>query len=636
MLFSLNLCKLNSAFNLLDKEEKAKKRKIFLIKSRGIPSGFLIFMETRNIAIISHVDHGKTTITNELLKQTGTISGDFSMDSDVLEKERGITIYSKNASFEYKESKINIVDTPGHTDFSSEVERVLRAIDSVILVVDAKEGPMPQTRFVLKKALELNFKPIVVINKIDKADARIAAVEEMIFELFLDLGANDGQLDFKTVYASAKEGIAKLNLQDDSKNIFPLLDVILEEVKSAETNKDISLRAQPFNLAYDDFLGRLAISRIYEGEIKTGENIIIKKTDGNTLKGKINKLFVFRGMQRVEVEKAQAGDIAIISGLSEVYIGDTICKEEKQIALPNIEIEQPTISLDFFVNDSPFAGQDGEFVTGLQIKERLEKELEINVGLKVDFSQNEFYQVFGRGELHIAILLENMRREGYEVQVSQPKVIIKEENGQKLEPFEEALIDVPKKYAGKIIEKLGQRKGIISQMKEHGESMRIIFVIPTRGLLGYRNQFVVDTRGEGIFCSRFLEFRSFVGNIQRKRTGSMISTNNGKASGFSLDNLQKRGDLYIDPGTEVYEGMVFGNTSKGDDIQANPIKGKQLTNVRSSSSDEAIQLAPPIKLNIERGLEIMGDDEYLEITPKNIRLRKKYLTKVDRIRSQRK
>ncbi|MEA3273407.1 MAG: translational GTPase TypA [Patescibacteria group bacterium] len=593
-------------------------------------------MEIRNIAIIAHVDHGKTTITDELMKQTGTVSEDVSMDNDDLEKERGITIYAKNASLTYKDTKINIVDTPGHADFSSEVERVLRAIDSVILVVDAKEGPMPQTRFVLKKALELGLKPVVVINKIDKPDARIEEVEEMIFELFLDLGANDEQLEFKTVYASAKQGIAKLNVEDDAKDIFPLLDTILKEVKSPQKTASKLFSIQPFNLAYDNFLGRLAVARIYEGQVNSGDNVIIKKRDGSIAKGKITKLFVFKGTQREEVAQAQEGDIVIIAGLPDIYIGETICKEKEQIALANIQIDQPTITLNFLVNDSPFAGHDGEFVTNLQIKERLEKELEVNVGLKIDFSSSESYKVSGRGELHIAILLENMRREGYEIQVSQPKVIIKEENNQKLEPFEEVLIDVPEQYAGTVIKKLGKRKGVMSQMKEDNNLTRIIFEVPTRGLLGYRSQFIVDTRGEGIFCSRFLEFRPFVGTIDKRTVGSMISTQAGKALGFSLDNLQKRGELYINPGTEVYEGMVIGNTSKGDDISANPIKGKELTNIRSSSSDDAIQLIPPIELTIEKGLEVMGDDEYLEITPKNIRLRKKYLTETDRIRSKRK
>ena len=594
-------------------------------------------MEIRNIAIIAHVDHGKTTLTDELMKQTGMTDAEASMDSNALEQERGITIYAKNAALYYKDTKINIVDTPGHADFGSEVERVLRAIDSVVLVVDAQEGPMPQTRFVLKKSLELGLKPIVVINKIDKPAARPKEVEEMVFELFLDLGANDEQLEFKVVYASAKQGFTKLKLEDEDKDIFPLLDLILEQVPAAGGTESAegTFRIQPFNLAYDNFLGRLAVARVYEGEIKDRDNVFIKKADGSMSRGKISKLFVFEGTQRKEVEKAGAGDIVILAGLPDVYIGQTVCAEESQEPLADISIDQPTITLNFLVNDSPFTGQDGEFVTNLQLKERLEKELEVNVGLKIDFSANDSYKVSGRGELHIAILLENMRREGYEVQVSQPKVILKEENGQKLEPFEEVLIDVPQEYSGVIIEKLGKRKGVMREMKEHNGLVRLIFDIPTRGILGYRSQFVVDTKGEGIFCSRFLEFRPFAGEIKKKETGSMISTATGKALGFSLDNLQSRGALYIGAATEVYEGMVIGNTAKGDDIAANPTKGKQLTNIRSSSSDDAIQLTPPMEVTIEKGLEIMSEDEYLEVTPKNVRLRKKYLTETARVQAKR-
>lgn len=596
-------------------------------------------MEIRNIAIIAHVDHGKTTLTDALLKQTGMSTGDSSMDSNALEKERGITIYSKNASLLYKDTKINIVDTPGHADFGSEVERVLRAIDSVVLVVDAQEGPMPQTRFVLKKALQLGLKPIVVLNKIDKPAARADEVLEMVYELFLDLGADDEQLDFTTIYAIAKKGIAKLKPDDDSNNLTPLLDAILELVPPASAKVDSSgdnfFLIQPFNLAYDNFLGRMAIARIYDGKISIGDVAFIRKPDGQTSKGRITKLFTFEGTTRKEVASAQSGDIIMLAGLPDIYIGQTICSTEKIEALPDISIDEPTITLNFLVNDSPFAGGDGKFVTNLQLKERLKKELEVNVGLKVDFSSNEFHKVSGRGELHVAILLENMRREGYEMAVSQPQVIIKKEGGQKLEPFEEATIDVPEAHAGTVIEKMGKRKGILTQMKQEGSQSRLIFEVPTRGLLGFRGQFVVDTKGEGIFCSRFLEFRPYAGEIRKKDTGSMISMENGKALGYALDNLQKRGTLYIGPGTEVYEGMVIGDTAKGEDITVNPIKGKQLTNMRASGSDDAIQLTPPKKLTIENGLEIMSEDEYLEITPHNVRLRKKYLTENERIRAKR-
>ncbi|MFA5925818.1 MAG: translational GTPase TypA [Parcubacteria group bacterium] len=593
-------------------------------------------MEIRNIAIIAHVDHGKTTITDAIMRQTGMAKDESAtMDSNALEKERGITIYSKNTSVFYKESKINIVDTPGHADFGSEVERVLRSIDSVLLVVDAQEGPMPQTRFVLKKSLELGLRPIVVINKIDKPAADPEIAQEKVFELFLDLGANDEQLDFETVYAIGRDGIAKMHLEDESKDLTPLLDTILQKVAPAPQDLDAPFRFQPFSLGYDNFLGRMAIGRVYEGKIKNGE-VSIKKPGGEIRKGKIIKMFTFEGLEKKEVAEALAGDIVMVAGMADIDIGETICERPEQDPLPAIQIDEPTISLNFFVNDSPFAGREGKFVTTKQIRERLEKELEVNVGLKIDFSSSEYYKVYGRGELHIAILLENMRREGYELQVSQPQVIIKEEEGKKMEPFEEATIDVPEKSSGAVIETLGRRKGIMTQMEQRNGQVRMVFEVPTRGILGYRGQFMVDTRGEGIFSSRFLEFRPFAGEISKRDTGSMISMVSGKALGFSLANLQDRGALYIEPTTEVYEGMVIGNTAKGNDMAVNPIKGKQLTNMRSSGADEAIHLTPPLKLTIERGLETMGGDEYLEITPESVRLRKKYLTENDRKKYSRK
>ena len=597
-------------------------------------------MEIRNIAIVAHVDHGKTTLTDALMRQTGMVSDDSSMDTDAIEQERGITIYSKNASLNYKDTKINIVDTPGHADFGSEVERVLRVVNSVVLVVDAQEGPMPQTRFVLKKSLDLGLKPIVVLNKIDKPAARADVVEEMVYELFLDLGANDDQLDFPVVYANAKSGMATLDLNNQSDNLFPLLDVILEKVESAsikENEKEKEdFRLQPFNLAYDNFLGRLAVARIYEGVVKVGDEVYIKKEGTKISKAKITKMFIFFGTQRQEVDKAVSGEIVIIAGLPDVYIGQTICKNPDQEKLPSIEIDQPTITLNFLVNNAPFAGQDGDLVTSVQIRERLEKELEVNVGLKVDFSANDYFKISGRGELHIAILIENMRREGYELQISQPEAIEIEINGHKMEPFEELTIDVKKENTGTVIEKLGKRKGVMTEMKPINGMIRMIFKIPTRGLLGYRGQFIVDTKGEGIFCSRFLEMRPYAGTIERRETGSMISMVSGKVLGYSLFNLQQRGSLYVGAGIQVYEGMVIGDTSRGEDITVNPIKGKQLTNVRASGTDEAIQLIPPVELSIERGMEIMSGDEYLEVTPKNIRLRKQYLTENERTIAKRK
>ena len=594
-------------------------------------------METRNIAIIAHVDHGKTTLTDVIMRQTGMTIEGVSMDSNALEQERGITIYSKNTSVFYRGTKINIVDTPGHADFGSEVERVLRSIDSVLLVVDAQEGPMPQTRFVLKKSLELGLKPIVVINKIDKPAANPDLVQEQVYELFLDLGANDEQLDFTTIYAIGKQGIAKEHLSDKSKTIEPLLDMILLKVKPAKADKDAPLRMQPFNLGYDNFLGRLAIGRIHEGTIKSGQTYVLKKNDGSVEKSRVTKLYTFKGISREEVQEAYAGDIIMVAGFGKIDIGETICENESQESLPAIMIDEPTISLRFMVNDSPFAGQEGKFVTNKQILERLKKELEVNVGLKIDFSLSaEYSTVFGRGELHVAILLENMRREGYEVQVSQPQVIIKDVNGIKSEPFEEVTIDVPSELSGIVIENMGKRKGVMTDMRVHGSQTRILFEAPTRGLLGYRGQFIIDTKGEGIFSSRVIGFRPYVGEIKRREVGSMVSMIGGKALGFSLANLQNRGVLYIGPSTEVYEGMIIGNVSRGEDMSVNPIKGKQLTNMRASGSDDAIQLTPPWELSIERGLEIMNEDEYLEITPKNVRLRKEHLAEIDRIRANRK
>ncbi len=593
-------------------------------------------MEIRNIAIIAHVDHGKTTLTDALLRQTGMVEDNFSMDSNSLEQERGITIYAKNASLFYKDSKINIVDTPGHADFSSEVERVLRSIDSVLLVVDAQEGPMPQTKFVLKKSLEIGLRPIVVVNKVDKPAARPDLVTEMVYELFLDLGANDEQLNFAVVYASSKAGQAGLAANKLNNNLEPLLDIILEKVAPASNLKlnDSDLLAQPFNLAYDNFLGRCAIVRVYQGKIKSGQAVVIKDKNQESRSGRITKLFTFRGLSRVEITEAITGDIVMIAGLSDIFIGETICIKSEQNSLPAIDIDEPTICLNFLINNSPFAGREGKFVTSRQIKERLEKELEVNVGLKVDFSDANFYRVYGRGELHIAVLLENMRREGYEMQVSKPQVIIKEEEGEKFEPFEEISIDIPEICAGIVIEKMSKRKGRMIDLKNHNQQTRIVFEIPTRGLLGYREEFIVDTRGEGILYSNFIGFKPWVGEIEISELGSMVSMISGKALAYSLWNLQDRGVLYIHPNTEVYEGMVIGNVAKGNDLLVNPVKGKKLTNVRASGSDEAILLTPPQELTLEKGLSIINNDEYLEVTPKNIRLRKMFLTEVERNRSK--
>jgi GTP-binding protein len=593
-------------------------------------------MEIRNIAIIAHVDHGKTTLTDALMRQTGATEEGVSMDSNTLERERGITIYAKNAAVMYKDTKINIVDTPGHADFGSEVERVLRSIDSVLLVVDAQEGPMPQTRFVLKKSLELGLKPIVVINKIDKPAADPAACEESVLELFLELGANDEQCNFPVVYAIGRQGIAKRSMDAESSDLSPLLDCVLEHVKAVDpAASELPLRMQPFNLGYDNFLGRLAFVRIYAGTIGSTDSVFIKAADGAVRKGKLTKMFTFNGLTRVEATTAGAGDIVLIAGLPDIFIGETIVKDEATEALPAIGVDEPTIELEFLVNNSPFAGRDGKFVTSRQLRDRLEKELEVNVGLRVEFGDDaDRFMVAGRGELHIAILLENMRREGFEMQVSQPQVIVKMEEGVKVEPYEEVIVDIPSEYQGSIIERLGTR-GFVMQNMHVGETLRITFEGPTRGLLGYRNIFVVDTRGEGILASRFIGFRPYYGEIQKRAVGSMIAMDTGKSVTFALWNLQDRGQLYVGPGVEIYAGMVVGNTSKGEEMLVNPMKGKQLTNVRSSGADEKIFLVPPTEVTIERGLEIMTDDELLEITPSFTRLRKRYLTENDRAKAKR-
>ena len=592
-------------------------------------------MEIRNIAIIAHVDHGKTTLTDAILKQCGVVAA--SMDSNKLEQERGITIYAKNASVEYKGTKINIVDTPGHADFGSEVERVLRSIDDVLLIVDAAEGPMPQTRFVLKKSLELGFKPIVVLNKIDKPAADPARAEEQVLELFLELGASDEQSDFTTVYAIGREGVAMKQLDDARVDLSPLLDTIIEKVPSATMGHsvDAPLMAQPFNLAYDNFLGRMAVVRVYDGAIKPNQNVTVKKPDGSSRTGRTTKVFTFKGLERVETEAATAGDIALVAGLPEIFIGETITTDADATPLPAIAVDEPTISVNFLVNNSPFAGREGKFVTSRQIRDRLEKELEVNVGLKVDFSQADAFTVSGRGELHIAVLLEQMRREGYELQVSQPQVIFHEAHGQKTEPFEEVTIDTPSEFQGAIIERLGLRAFVMQNLVQHADQVRLTFHGPTRGLLGYRNQFVVDTKGEGILASRFIGFEPYAGEIKKRQVGSMVSMATGKALGYSLWTLQDRGVLYITPAVEVYEGMVIGNTSKGEEMMVNPTKGKNQSNVRSSGMDEAIVLYPAYELTIERGLETMTDDEYLEVTPHSVRLRKQFLTEQERAKAKR-
>ena len=591
-------------------------------------------MEIRNIAIIAHVDHGKTTLTDEILKQTNMVEEGVSMDSNDLEKERGITIYAKNTSSIYKDTKINILDTPGHADFGSEVERVLRSIDSVLLVVDAAEGPMPQTKFVLKKSLELGLKPILVLNKIDKPAADVERSQEQVYELFMDLGATDEQLDFETVYAIGRDGIAKLNMEDESSDLTPLLDLVIEKVEpaSGDDKSNTPLKAQVFNLAYDNFLGRMGVCRIYTGTLPLNSQVIVKGVDGKQYTGKLSKIFSFKGLQREEVTEAVAGDIVMIAGIPEIFIGETLVLDESTESMPAISVDEPTIGLYMFVNDSPFAGRVGKFVTSRQIRECLEKELEINVGLQVDLSNDAKYQVFGRGEMHLAVLIENMRREGYELAVSQPEVIIKEVDGVRSEPFEEVTILVPEEFSGSVIEKLGKRKGVMNHMEQENGQAKMIFEMPTRGLLGYRNEFIVDTKGEGILTTLVIGFRPYAGEIQKTERGSMISMATGKALGFSIANMQERVTLYIHQNQEVYEGMVVGNTAKGEDMVVNPTKGKQLTNMRASGSDGTVKLTPPMEVTLEKALGMMRADEYIEVTPEDVRLRKSHLKESERKR----
>jgi len=596
-------------------------------------------MEIRNIAIIAHVDHGKTTLTDKMMEACGNLVEGASMDSNQIEQERGITIYAKNTSVTYKGTKINIVDTPGHADFGSEVERVLRSIDSVLLVVDAQEGPMPQTRFVLKKSLELGLHPIVVLNKIDKPGADADKAHDAVFELFMELGATDEQLDFPTVYAIGRDGIAKASMDDDSTDLTPLFTTILDHVPVADNDTSKPFRMQAFNLAYDNFLGRMAVGRVYEGIVKNGETVTVLSENKEPRKAKITKLFTFEGVQRIESDSSEAGDIVMLAGIDDIYIGETITTNPDAELLPSITVDEPTIMLDFLVNNSPFTGREGKLLTSRQIKERLERELEINVGLRVDFSPDanrivEGYKVFGRGEMHIAVLLETMRREGFEIQISQPQAIVKEIDGKKHEPFEEVIIDTPSEFQGAVIEKLGKRGFVMTNMVASDALVRITLEGPTRGLFGYRGIFTIDTKGEGIMSTQFVGYKPYAGEIAKRQVGSMVSMVTGKALGFALFNLQDRGRLYVGPNTEVYEGMVLGDTSKGEEMMVNPTKGKQLTNMRSSGNDENISLTPPWELSIERGLEVMDDNEFLEITPNAVRLRKQYLKESDRKRKK--
>ena len=595
-----------------------------------------------NIAVVAHVDAGKSTLVDALLEQNGVFSSheeliDCVMDSNDIERERGITIYSKNCAIRYKDYKINIVDTPGHADFSSEVERVIRTVDTVVLIVDSAEGPMPQTRFVLKKALEQNLRPILFINKIDKKDARPEEVVDMTFNLFMELNATDEQLDFPIIYGVAKQGIAKRSLEDESNTIEPLLETVINQVEPFSGNESDNLQLQISALDYDDYIGRLGIGRVNKGKIKAGELVTVVKNDGSVSSFKIAKLFVNEGIKRVEKSEVFYGDMVTISGCSDISIGDTICKKDDVNPLPPIEIEKPTLSMNFLVNNSPFVGKSGKFLTTRHIKERLEKELETNVGLVVEELQgSDGFKVSGRGELHLSILIENMRREGYELSVSKPEVLFEEINGQKCEPFEKVLINVPQDYSGTIINDLQERKAqLVSINNTDDNYVHLEFSAPTRGLIGYRSAFITNTKGEGIMVRSFDEYKPYVGDITRRKNGVLVSMENGKTLGYSLFNLQDRGQLIVEPATDVYIGMIVGIHNRDNDLDVNPCKNKNLTNTRSSGADEAINLIKPRTFSLEEALEFIEDDEYVEVTPDSIRLRKKYLDPKERFRNNR-
>lgn len=594
--------------------------------------------EIINIAIIAHVDAGKSTLVDAFLGQSGIFREnqevvDCIMDSDDLERERGITIYSKNCAIEHDGYKINIVDTPGHADFSSEVERVIRSVDTTILLVDAAEGPMPQTRFVLQKSLEKGLKPVVLINKIDKKNARPEEVKDMILDLFIDLNASDEQLEFPTVYGIATEGVAKYNLEDEGEDLTPLFDTIIDRVESYPDKNEEPLQMQIYDLAYDDYLGRMGIGRIYQGQLAKGQRVEVSKRDGSINKGKINKLFSYVGLSQSEIEKAESGDIAVVTGLPEISIGDTICQPGKVEALPVIDIEEPTLSMNFQVNDSPFAGQAGKYLTTRHLKARLDRELEVNVGLEVERTDDkDAFKVSGRGELHLSILLENMRREGYEVAVSMPKVLMKEIDGRRNEPIERVLIDVPEEYSGTVIEKLNKRKGLMQSMMQENGYVELDYLVPTRGLIGYKSEFINDTSGEGTIIRSFEKYEPFKGEVPERNNGVLISANKGTARGYALSNLTDRGTLFIEPGTDVYEGMIIGLHNRENDLTVNPCKNKKLTNVRSNSSDDAIQLPPAKKMTLEDALEFIAEDELVEVTPDAIRIRKKITDEKMRLR----
>ncbi|QMS85279.1 translational GTPase TypA [Candidatus Xianfuyuplasma coldseepsis] len=591
-----------------------------------------------NVAVIAHVDAGKSTLVDALLAQSGVFSEnevvvEQVMDSNDLERERGITIYSKNCAIEHNNTKINIVDTPGHADFSSEVERIMKTVDTVILLVDSSEGPMPQTRVVLQKSLEQGLRPILFINKIDKKDQRAEEVVDLSFDLFVELGATDEQLDFPIIYGVARDGIAMREMDEDSHDLTPLFDLIISHVAPYPDNSAEPLQLQVSSLGYDDYVGRLGIGRISRGTLHAGEIVTVSKRDGTSVQTKIAKLYVNEGLSKVEKDIVYAGDIVTFSGISHISIGETICDKEHVEPMDMIAIERPTLAMNFLVNDSPFVGRSGHFVTSRQIRARLHKELETNVGLEVEeLDHSDGYRVSGRGELHLSILLENMRREGYELSVSKPEVLFIKQNDQTLEPFEKVIVSAPDEFIGSVIQQLNQRKGTMISMNTDGSYSMIEYLVPTRGIIGYRSEFINSTRGRGTMEKSFYSYEPYAGTIERKRNGVFIAKEKGKTMSYSLFQLSERARMCVKPSVEVYEGMIVGLNSRANDLVVNPCKNKNLTNVRSSGTDEAIKLLDPLTFTLEEALEFIEGDELVEITPDDIRLRKKILSEIDRKR----
>lgn len=598
-------------------------------------------MKTINLAVIAHVDAGKSTLIDAMLSQSGVFDEhaervELVMDSNELERERGITIYAKNCSIRYKDYTFNIVDTPGHADFSSEVERIMKTVDTVVLLVDAAEGPMPQTRYVLKKSLEHGLKPILLINKFDKRDQRAEEVVDLSFDLFADLGASDEQLDFPILYGVAKEGIVRYDMSDDNEDLIPLFETIVQHVPPFEAEEGEMLM-QISSLAYDEYIGRIGIGRLLRGVIKPKDQVMVANPEQPSYKAKISQVFRYLGLTRQAVEVAEAGDIVLISGIDDISIGDTIGPASGVTPLPSIPIEQPTLAMDFYVNNSPFAGKSGTYLTTRHIKERLERELETNVGLTVEpIEGSDAYEVSGRGELHLSILIEQMRREGYELSVSKPRVLLKREDGKLLEPYSKLRIEAPDQYIGTLIRKLNQRKGLMEAMEANGGYTTIEYLAPTRALLGFRGEVINDTRGEGIFVRQFDHYGPYAGEIESERNGAIISGETGTAMSYSLYNLDNRGEFFIKPGDPVYEGMIIGLSNRKEELIVNPTKNKKMTNTRAAGSDDALRVSPPREFSLEEALAFIEDDEWVEVTPDAIRLRKRTLAAIDRVREGRK